>query len=40
MSSHGSATLAVDDVPTTEKPQNGVAGLKQRWPPVRLLSAV
>ena len=28
MSSHGSATLAIDDIPATEKPQNGVAGLK------------
>jgi carbonic anhydrase len=28
MSSHGSATLAVDDIPAGEKPQNGMAGLK------------
>ena len=28
MSSHGSATLTIDDIPATEKPQNGVAGLK------------
>ena len=28
MSSHGSATLAIDDIPATEKPENGVAGLK------------
>jgi MFS superfamily sulfate permease-like transporter len=28
MSSHGSATLAIDDIPASEKPQNGVAGLK------------
>ena len=28
MSSHGSATLAIEDVPAIEKPQNGVAGLK------------
>ena len=28
MSSHGSAALAIDDIPATEKPQNGVAGLK------------
>jgi carbonic anhydrase len=28
MSSHGSATVTVDDIPATEKPQNGVAGLK------------
>jgi MFS superfamily sulfate permease-like transporter len=28
MSSHGSATLAIDDIPATEKPENGVKGLK------------
>ena len=28
MSSHGSATVTMDDVPEREKPQNGVAGLK------------
>jgi MFS superfamily sulfate permease-like transporter len=28
MSSHGSATLTIDDIPASEKPQNGVAGLK------------
>ena len=28
MSSHGSATLAIDDIPATEKPENGVTGLK------------
>jgi len=28
MSSHGAATLPVEDVPAIEKPQNGVAGLK------------
>jgi len=28
MSSHGSAALAIDDIPATEKPENGVAGLK------------
>ncbi len=28
MSSHGSATLSIEDIPATEKPQNGVKGLK------------
>ena len=28
MSSHGSATLTIDDIPATEKPENGVKGLK------------
>ncbi len=28
MSSHGAATVTVDDIPAGEKPQNGVAGLK------------
>jgi MFS superfamily sulfate permease-like transporter len=28
MSSHGSATLTVDNIPATEKPENGVKGLK------------
>ena len=28
MSSHGSATLAIEDAPAIEKPQNGVKGLK------------
>jgi MFS superfamily sulfate permease-like transporter len=28
MSTHGSAALAIDDIPATEKPENGVAGLK------------
>jgi carbonic anhydrase len=28
MSSHGTATLPVDDIPAEEKPQNGVKGLK------------
>jgi MFS superfamily sulfate permease-like transporter len=28
MSSHGSATLAIDDIPAIEKPENGVKGLK------------
>ena len=28
MSTHGSQTLTIDDVPAIEKPQNGVAGLK------------
>jgi carbonic anhydrase len=28
MSSHGSATLTIDDIPASEKPKNGVAGLK------------
>lgn len=28
MSSHGSATLTVDDIPAGEKPENGVKGLK------------
>ena len=28
MSSHGSVTVTVDDIPEKEKPQNGVAGLK------------
>ena len=28
MSSHGSATLAIDDIPASEKPENGVKGLK------------
>ncbi len=28
MSSHGSVTITVDDIPASEKPQNGVAGLK------------
>jgi MFS superfamily sulfate permease-like transporter len=28
MSSHGAATLPIEDIPAAEKPQNGVAGLK------------
>ena len=28
MSTHGSQTLTIDDIPEKEKPQNGVAGLK------------
>ncbi|HSL05895.1 MAG TPA: SulP family inorganic anion transporter [Nitrospiraceae bacterium] len=28
MSSHGPATLTIDNIPETDKPQNGVAGLK------------
>ncbi len=28
MSTHGSATLSIDDIPATEKPENGVKGLK------------
>ena len=28
MSSHGPAAVTVDDIPASEKPQNGVAGLK------------
>ena len=28
MSSHGSATVTIDDIPATEKPENGVKGLK------------
>jgi carbonic anhydrase len=28
MSSHGTVAVTVDDIPATEKPQNGVAGLK------------
>src|SRR5437868_12192318 len=28
MSTHGSQAVTVDDIPATEKPQNGVAGLK------------
>ena len=28
MSSHGAATLPVEDIPAIEKPQNGIAGLK------------
>jgi len=28
MSSHGTATLAIDDIPAAEKPENGVKGLK------------
>ena len=28
MSAHGSATLALDEIPATEKPENGVKGLK------------